>query len=44
MKIKGGGSTGFSWYSITTVNRWNIQTCEGRVEIYHLDREVFTLF
>ena len=29
MQINGGGTTGFCWYSMTTVNLWNIQTwCE----------------
>lgn len=27
--MNGGGNTGFCWYSITTVNRWNIQTYEN---------------
>lgn len=26
MAMNGGGSTGFCSYSMTTVNRWNIQT------------------
>lgn len=27
--MSGGGRTGFSWYSMTTVKRWNIHTCNG---------------